>query len=261
MTARGLPALALRAARAGARAVRDALHSGRIDVRYKGGNQCDPVTAADHASEAAIRRVVVANRGADGWLGEESGSVPGTSGLRWVADPLDGTVNVSHGLRRYAVSVAVESEADGAVVAAAILCPANGEWLALGPGGVQGRVRRIGVSAAAPARALLAFAVPNEPTVRATAYRLLSDLAPRVQDLRNMGSTVCDLAAVAAGRLDGFVTINPQPWDVAAGVAIVHAAGGTSRRCHRSGLDLLVVGGSAVVDSVADWIGPEARSN
>lgn len=249
---RNLQSLTLLAARAGGRAITEAGDAAGSAVDFKHGNPQDPVTDADRASEAAIRAVVALHRREDAVLGEEAGTTPGTSGLRWVVDPLDGTVNYSHGLSRYAVSVAVEREETGPVIAASIFQPATGAWLGLEPGGVCGSPAPAGVDPGVPAaRSLVAFAVPNEPEHRRRAYRLLTDLAPRVQDLRNFGSTVCDLAQVAAGGLNGFVSFDPAPWDIAAGVAIVRAAGGTSRRWRRDdGMEVVVAGCPAVVDTV-----------
>jgi myo-inositol-1(or 4)-monophosphatase len=154
------------------------------------------------------------------------------------------------------VSVAVETERDGRAVAAAIVLPATGGWLASGSAGPRGDAARIGVSDPPPERALLGFAVPGAPGPRRAAYRLLADIAPHVQDLRNSGSTVCDLAAVATGELDGFLSVNPAAWDVAAGAAIVRASGGTVRRWRRQdGLDLFVAGGRRLVDAIDELIG------
>src|SRR3954452_16825371 len=93
-----LQELTLDAARAGADAIRRVLDERRTDVSYKGGQTQDPVTAADRESERAIRDLVTLHRGGDAFLGEESGLAPGVSGMRWIVDPLDGTVNFSHGL-------------------------------------------------------------------------------------------------------------------------------------------------------------------
>ncbi|MFC4049238.1 inositol monophosphatase family protein [Actinomadura syzygii] len=253
----GLAGLAFTAAHAGGRQVLrllgDAGTRARVDAADEHAR--DPVTAADLASDEAIRTVIGRRRPDDAWLTEESGARPGTSGLRWVVDPLDGTVNVTRGILRFAVSVAVESESDGAVLAAAVVQPASGEWLVLDDGTVKASSGQApGVSAREPGRALVAFAVPSPPAARRAAYTGLAAVAPRVQDLRNFGSTVCDLAAVATGRLDGFLSVDAKPWDLAAGVALVEAAGGTSRRWHRSdGLCFLAVGGAAVVDALHRW--------
>ncbi|MFD8968189.1 inositol monophosphatase family protein [Streptomyces sp. NPDC059568] len=265
-----LQELSLRAARAGATAIRAVVDGKRLDVTYKDAADRDPVTAADQASEQAICALVSRYREVDSILSEESGETggpAGASGTRWIIDPLDGTANFVHGMDRYAVSVAAETtEVTGAagvvgrrrVVAAAVLQPVTGRWLALDAGGKPvGNVDQVGVNTDAVAeRALLAFAVPNAPAARRRAYRALTGLAPRVQDLRNFGSTVCDLFSVATAELDGFVSFDPAPWDVAAGAALVEAAGGESRRfVHRDGMRVIVCGPAAVVTAVSAWLG------
>src|SRR5262249_9854004 len=146
----------------------------------------------------------------------------------WIVDPLDGTVNFTHGLDRYAVSVAAESCGSGRVAAAAIVRPATGSWLALCGNGVAGSPGHIRVTPRQACDALLSFAVPSQPEPRRAAYCLLATVVPHVQDLRNFGSTVCDLAAVAVGEIDGFISFDAHDWDVAAGIALVIASGGSA---------------------------------
>ena len=248
-----LQVLALEAARAGASAVTG--FGTAQPVAYKRDGHADPVTRADLASESAIRTLIARHRGDDAVLAEESGLSPGTSDVRWIIDPLDGTVNFTHGLRHYAVSVAAESVPSGEIVAAAVIQPARARWLTLGLYGVTGGPGRVGVTRTPAERALVAFAVPNDRAGRRDAYRTLAGIAPHVQDLRNFGSTVCDLAAVATGEVDGFITFDPARWDVAAGIALVHAAGGASRRLVRDGgSQIVVAGGAVVVDRLSERI-------
>ncbi|MEU7711795.1 inositol monophosphatase family protein [Micromonospora chalcea] len=252
--------LSLRAARAGADAIREARSQG-FRTMHKGGAAQDPVTTADHASERAILDLLARDRPQDAVLAEESGLSAGCSGLRWIVDPLDGTLNFSHGASRYAVSIAVATgcdDGDGQVVAATILQPATGACLVLdGDGALDGDVPVTVDREAAPGHALVAFAVPNAPGPRRRAYQSLVGVAPLVADLRNSGSTVCDLAAVARGELDAFVSFDPAPWDVAAGTALVEAAGGVSRRWRHDGLAVLATGAPAVVDALAGWLSPD----
>ncbi len=256
--AAGLGDLALAAARAGRDQVLAHLDMarGRRPDTAADQHDRDPVTAADLASDQAIRDAISAARPRDSWLTEESGHLAGTSGLRWIVDPLDGTVNVTHGLDRCAVSVAVESERDGEALAAAVVLPLTGHWLAVSHGVATTSLSRpVRVTDRDPGSALLSFAVPSPAPARAAAYRCFSAIVGRVQDLRNLGSTVCDLAGVATGELDGFISIDPKPWDIAAGLALVEAAGGTFRRWRRSdGHQILVAGGPAVVAAVSGWL-------
>ncbi|WBB76127.1 inositol monophosphatase family protein [Micromonospora sp. WMMD1128] len=254
--------LSLRAARAGADAIRQTRHHG-FRTAYKGGAAQDPVTTADHASERAILDLLARDRPQDAVLAEESGLSAGCSGLRWIVDPLDGTLNFSHGASRYAVSVAVAAgcdvgDGDGRVVAATVLQPASGAFLVLDGDGPHDGDAPVAVNReATPGHALVAFAVPNAPAPRRRAYQALVDLAPRVADLRNSGSTVCDLASVATGELDAFVSFDPAPWDIAAGTALVEAGGGVSRRWRRDRTTVFATGAPAVVEALADWLGPD----
>ncbi len=252
--------LSLRAARAGADAIREARGRG-LQTEHKGGAAQDPVTSADHASERAILGLLARDRPQDAVLAEESGASAGCSGLRWIVDPLDGTLNFSHGASRYAVSIAVATGCDvgdGQVVAATVLQPATGACLVLDDGGALDGDAPVAVNRGArPGHALVAFAVPNAPGPRRRAYQALVGVAPRVADLRNTGSTVCDLAAVARGELDAFVSFDPAPWDIAAGAALVEAAGGVSRRWRHDGFEVFGTGAPAVVAALAGWLGDD----
>ena len=131
-----LSSLALAAAQAGAHAILRVLRTGDLQVETK-LHSADFVTTADKAAEAAILRIVRAVRPRDAVLAEESGVHAGDSGIRWLVDPLDGTMNFVHRRRDYAVSVGVERE--GRMVAGAIVRPADGEWAAAGGAEVLGR--------------------------------------------------------------------------------------------------------------------------
>jgi myo-inositol-1(or 4)-monophosphatase len=244
-----ISALALEAARTGATAIRSTLKAGPLDSREKPGDQ-GLVTNADYASESAIIQLIKARRSDDAILAEESGEHVGTTGVRWVIDPLDGTTNFAHGRDYYAVSVA--AEADEQVVAAAICQPASGLWLACGPDGLAASQTRVGVRQCQdPRRALMSFAVSADPRVRRAGYHALAEVAPRVGGLRNLGSTVCDLAAVAMGLLDGFIGFAQAPWDTAAGAALVEAAGGVCRNLVvDGGLPVVVAGNVDLVTAV-----------
>jgi myo-inositol-1(or 4)-monophosphatase len=245
-------ALAARAARAGADAIR-AVGCGTV-VATKGSVQ-NFVTDADLASEAAILAIIDAARPGDAVLAEESGERAGTSGVRWIIDPLDGTVNFARGSERFAVSVAAES--GGQVVAATIHRPADDLALSLSRDGVIASAGTPGVADPVDvSAAVVSFAVPYDATARRRAYEVLAGVAPHVADLRNSGSTVCDLASVALGKLDGFIGFGQWPWDVAAGLRLVEAAGGANAVVRiDEWLDMLVAGGRRLVDSVTAAFG------
>lgn len=189
----------------------------------------DLVSDADRHAEAAIREVLLRRRPGDAILGEEGGAAGGDGPLRWVVDPLDGTVNYLYGLSAWAVSIAVEL--DGVTVAGVVAQPLTGETFAAARGhGATLNGAPISVSGATDlATALVATGFAYAADVRASQAGVLAGLLPRVRDLRRSGSAALDLAAVAAGRIDAYYETGLGPWDVAAGCLLVSEAGGTVR--------------------------------
>jgi myo-inositol-1(or 4)-monophosphatase len=204
----------------------------------------DLVSEADRLAERAIREGLALRRPQDGFLGEESGSQDGTSGLRWVVDPLDGTVNFLFGVPQWAVSIAVEDE--HGPLAGVVYDPLRGEvFSAIRDGGqptLQAPVLASPLSAEPPsqgrathplsasscedlAQALLATGFAYDARVRAAQARVLARAIPRVRDIRRFGSAALDLAWTAAGRYDAYFERSMQPWDVAAGTLLCRAAG------------------------------------
>ena len=190
----------------------------------------DMVTEMDRASEALLVERIAAARPHDGILGEEGGERRGTSGVRWILDPVDGTTNYLYGLPAWAVSVGVERA--GVVVAGVVEAPALGRrYLAVRGGGAweeDGRARRsLRVSTCESlALALISTGFGYSAKRRAEQAEDLRHLAPRVRDIRRMGSAALDLAWVGAGYVDGYFETGLHPWDVAAGSLIVEEAGG-----------------------------------
>ncbi|HEV3230118.1 MAG TPA: inositol monophosphatase family protein [Solirubrobacteraceae bacterium] len=186
----------------------------------------DLVSEADLASERAIRNLLSARRPDDGFLGEEGGaSRAGSSGLRWVVDPLDGTVNFLFGIPQWCVSVAVE-DAEGAL-AGVIFDPMRGETFAAlreGPATLNG-ARVAGSTHDELSTAMVATGFAYDAEVRAAQAEVLTTVLPRVRDVRRMGSAALDLAWTAAGRYDAFYERTVKPWDIAAGVLICERAG------------------------------------
>ena len=182
----------------------------------------DPVSEADLASEQAIRDILARRRPDDGILGEEgTGDVPGTTGLRWIVDPLDGTVNYLFGLPQWCVSVACEGRAG------VILDPVRGECFEVAAGGEP----TLDGTPVRPSRrddlatALVATGFGYDAAVRAGQAEVLAELLPRVRDIRRMGSAALDLAWTAAGRYDAFYERGVHVWDTAAGTLLCERAG------------------------------------
>ena len=185
----------------------------------------DVVTAMDHASEALIRSRLLAKRPDDGFLGEESTGFAGASGVQWVVDPIDGTVNYLYGIPAYAVSIAARWR--GEVVAGAVHNPVSGEtWTASLGGGARLDGEPIRVSDRAELRsALVATGFGYDAGDRAVQGALAGRLAPRVRDLRRIGAATLDLCAVATGRVDAYYEQGLQPWDLAAAGLVATEAG------------------------------------
>jgi myo-inositol-1(or 4)-monophosphatase len=203
-----------------------------VEVQGTKSSPIDIVTAADRAAEDLIRGRLAAERPDDGFLGEESEATTGTSGITWVVDPIDGTVNYLYDLPNWSVSIAaVEGEPDpGAwrALAGVVAAPALGEvFTAAAGGGAHLGDRALQVRPPAELdRALLSTGFHYTQAIRGNQARLAAELIPRVRDLRRTGGAAIDLASVAAGRLDGFFEQGLNPWDQAAGGLLVLEAGG-----------------------------------
>jgi myo-inositol-1(or 4)-monophosphatase len=206
----------------------------------------DLVSAADVEAERAIRTVLERRRPDDAVLGEEGDEIPGTTGLRWVVDPLDGTVNYLFGLPQWCVSVACEDRVG------VVLDPLRGDLFEIAVGGlakrngepVQGSTRDD------VATALVATGFAYDAGVRARQADIVARLVPRVADIRRMGSAALDLAWTAAGRYDAFYERGVSAWDITAGAMLCAAAGLDVRPLHAA--DGLPSGVFAAAPAIAD---------
>ena len=185
----------------------------------------DVVTEMDLASEKLITGFLAEHRPDDGVLGEEGASSPGTSGVRWVVDPVDGTVNYLYGRPDWAVSVAAEY--GGERVVGVVAAPVRGETFhaVLGRGAFMGE-RALSCRPSPPLdQALIGTGFGYVAERRVAQAEVARTLVPRVRDIRRSGSAAIDLCDVAAGRLDGFYERGLHPWDLAAGDLIAREAG------------------------------------
>ncbi len=185
----------------------------------------DPVSDADRRSEEFLTNHIEQARPDDGILGEEGAGKPSSSGLTWVIDPLDGTVNYLYRIPVWGVSVAVEDD-DGAVVGV-VYEPSRSEMFAA----IKGRGARLnGSPIAASTRtelstALVATGFSYDRSIRSHQADVVARVLPEVRDIRRLGSAALDLCGVACGRVDGFFEAYLERWDRAAGVLIAREAG------------------------------------
>ncbi|MCO5295169.1 MAG: inositol monophosphatase [Homoserinimonas sp.] len=191
----------------------------------------DVVTDADRESESLIRSMLSELRPNDGFLGEEGGSSTGTSGLTWVADPIDGTVNYLYGIPQFAVSLAVvEGEPNPATwrtLAGAVVNPSSSEVFSA-TSGTGAKLNGSQIAVVEPAgfsQSLIGIGFSYLSGVRAEQAEVLARLITRVRDIRRMGSSALDLCAVACGRLNGYFERELKPWDHAAAGLIAREAG------------------------------------
>ncbi len=192
----------------------------------------DIVTEADREVEALIRERLREHRPGDGFLGEESDASASDTGITWVVDPIDGTVNYAVGIPHYAVSIAavrgVPEPGEWEALAAAVYAPPLGEMFhaSLGGGAWLGDQRLSVQHETSPAGALLATGFGYDPATHAGDLARVARVMPIARDVRRMGAASLDLCAVAAGRLDGYFERGLKAWDHAAAALIVTEAGG-----------------------------------
>ncbi len=228
----GVPADAAQLLQVAERAARDA--GAMLLQRFAGGAESigeifvkststDLVSEADLAAELAIRAVLAEACPEDAVMGEEGDDTPGTSGRRWIVDPLDGTINYLYGQRGWCVSVACEG------LAGVVLDPLSGELFATpvadgGPATCNG----VPLVASAPAvlgQSLVATGFGYDRAVRERQAPIVAELLPQVRDIRRVGAAALDLAWAAAGRLDAYYEHGVKPWDIAAGTLLCAASG------------------------------------
>lgn len=233
---------------------RDAVE--RITVSATKSTPTDVVTESDTAAEALIHRRLLAARPDDGLLGEEGATVTGRSGVAWVVDPIDGTVNYLYDIPQYAVSIA--AQVDGRTVAGVVHNPSSGRtWTATRAGGARLDglpVRESGCDRLD--RALVATGFGYDAARRAAQAKILREVLPRVRDVRRLGAASLDLCGVATGWYDAFYERGLAPWDLAAGAlvaeeagVVVEGLGGTA-----PGPELVIAAGPALFPALHDLL-------
>ena len=210
---------------------------GRVAVLDTKSSPTDVVTEMDQAAEKLIRERLLAARPGDAILGEEGGQI-GSGPVRWVVDPLDGTVNYLYGLPNWAVSIA--AEAAGQIVAGAVCVPlqrslftatlGGGAWL---DSGWESGPRRLACNTGVSLRqALVATGFGYPVRQRTTQGRVVAAVLPQVRDIRRAGAAAVDLCSVASGQVDAYYEQGTHYWDIAAGGLIAREAGAVTGGLH-----------------------------
>lgn len=214
-------------------------------------SEADIVTESDTLIETLARERISAARPQDAFLGEEGASTDGYSGLTWIVDPIDGTVNYLYGIGTCAVSIAVVSGVPQPslwTVEAACIAYIGGldVYRAVRDGGAYRNGQRIHVSDAYDlVDSLVATGFSYEAEKRAKQGAVVAQMLPRVRDIRRIGAASTDFCSVASGLLDGYWESGLKPWDMAAGILIVTEAGGVVENLEGSpGDESLVVAGN-----------------
>ncbi|WP_069817145.1 inositol monophosphatase family protein [Streptomyces sp. TP-A0874] len=196
-----------------------------LGVAATKSSSIDVVTEMDLASEKLITGYLSERRPEDGFLGEEGASSEGSSGVRWVIDPIDGTVNYLYDLPSWAVSIAAEVQGEAVVGVVAVPMRSETFRAVRGRGAYLGERRLAGRPSPALEQALIGTGFGYLADRRAAQAEVLRSLLPRVRDIRRGGAAAVDLCDVAAGRLDGYYERGINHWDYAAGALIAREAG------------------------------------
>ena len=222
----------------------------------------DIVTEADREVEALIRQRLAVARPEDGFIGEESEASAGTSGIDWIVDPIDGTVNYASGMPSYGVSIAAVRGTER--LAGAVRLPALSEtFVAARDEGsfmeVDGVRTRLQVTSEHPAGALIATGFGYDPATHAGDIETVQRVMPIARDVRRIGAASVDLSYVAAGRLDAYYERGLKPWDLAAGALVVEEAGGVvlTLPADSFGREMTITGHPNLARKIADLVLPE----
>jgi len=197
-----------------------------VEVAATKSSPVDVVTEADKAAEALIFERLMSARPGDGFLGEEGASSTSHSGVEWVVDPIDGTVNFLYGIPYYAVSIAASLA--GEVVAGVVVNVASGELFTATRGGgalADGARLELEQDDKPLGQRLIGTGFNYVAEVKIAQTAAVSAMLHEVRDIRRLGAAALDLCSVAAGRIDGFVEEGLNRWDMAAGGLVATEAG------------------------------------
>ena len=207
---------------------RRAMDSGGLEFDTK-SSTCDLVTEIDRESERVLVEAIRVARPDDEIVGEEGTNVSGSSGVRWILDPLDGTTNFIHRYPAHSVSVGVEVDSRNM---SGVVHDTFSNRVYAGVVGERATCNEEPITVRGEGnlkQALIGTGFLPDENVRRKQADLLREILPRVRDIRRSGCPSLDICSVASGTLDGFYECGLGPWDIAAGAAIAEAAGATVR--------------------------------
>lgn len=218
-----------------------------FDINEKSSAR-DFATQMDHASEKLIVDALLTARPGDGIIGEEGANRVSTSGITWVIDPIDGTVNYFYNLPGWNISIAAKDEA-GVLVGVVYAPTLNSLWYATQGGGAFLNGKQIYCSTTHNLEdSLIATGFSYDPEERISQGEKIASLIPRVRDIRRNGAAAVDLCYVASGAVDGYFETGLKEWDLAAGGLIAREAGArvTGRHGQPAGEAMVIAAGSAL---------------
>lgn len=238
-----------------------------VRVASTKSTELDIVTDTDREVESLIRSRLLGSRPNDGFIGEEGEFEIGASGITWVVDPLDGTVNYLYGVGPYAVSIAAVSGSTSpatwnAEVGVVVICPERITYAAaFGAGATANGVEIKASTEERLSHTLISTGFGYDRPARKIQSDVVDLLSQQVRDVRMSGSAAADLCYVASGRLDAYIEQHLHAWDYAAGALIVTEAGGVVSGAHgpRADDDLVIAAGRYVFDAIktlTDELGP-----
>ena len=204
----------------------------------------DIATQMDIASEKLIVESILSARPDDGIIGEEGASRESKSGVTWIIDPVDGTVNYFYGLPGWAISIAAKDE-NGTLVGVVHSPTVNATWHASKGGGAF--LNDVKIACNDPVelnRALISTGFAYDVQVRTEQLKIVNALLPQIRDLRRIGSAAADICHVATGMVDGYFETGLFEWDLAAAELIAREAGATVSTRPWHGLKLTVAAGA-----------------
>ena len=185
----------------------------------------DMVTEFDRASEKLIVEGMRERRPLDAIVGEEGASIPGTSGITWYIDPIDGTNNFLYDLPAWAVSIGAEDS--NGPLAGVVYIPSLGEMFSAtrGGGAFLNDAPIHGNTISDVSQALVCTGFSYSAEQRTIQAKRVSQFIHQIRDIRRAGAAAIDLCFVACGRIDAYFEENLHQWDIAAGILIAHEAG------------------------------------